>query len=542
VRLSPVRPSPLEARPARLSPAGPPTAHRTGVGLTARLLPRLTLPSDRNAWLALAALTAIVVAAVLLRFVDLAANPGGLYPDEAAEGLDAARLLHEPGYHPDFLVWFPSDAGREALFGYVVAGAFEVFGHSTLVLRETAAAFGVAGVLAIGRLGRRFGTWVGLAAAAYAAGALWLVCVSRDGYRNTIVPLFGAVALIALLNWSTHPGRRSALIAGAVTSLAALYTYQPLKLLPVLAVVWFLWLRRVDRGHYRQLRADAFAFAAAFLVVAAPMIAVAVTEPANYFGRAFVTSAVNPEVNTDYGLPAHVLRTVLMFGLVGDPSQQHNIASLPLLPLPLTAVAGFGMARLWRLRRDPSHSLILLALPVFLLPPLVAPEGTSPHYLRALGLAAPLGVTIGLGAAELVERARGRRGRPAGRVTTAAVGLTLAAVAVWSGVAYLSRPAALRYKDYSYALVYLAERAADHPGSAVVLDDYPATVVRFIDYDRLPAIFKPGDVISNPGSYSEILATYQMDIESAVGPQLGSRARAVAWDPSGAPTVWALDP
>lgn len=30
-----------------------------------------------------------MAAAIALRFIDLAANPGGLYPDEAAEGLDA---------------------------------------------------------------------------------------------------------------------------------------------------------------------------------------------------------------------------------------------------------------------------------------------------------------------------------------------------------------------------------------------------------------------------------------------------------------------
>ena len=113
--------------------------------------------SRRNAWPAIGALAAIVAVAVLLRFVDLAANPGGLYGDEAAEGLDAALLLHQPGFHPDFLVWFPDDAGREALFGYVVAGAFWLFGQSVLVLRATAAAFGVAGVLGIGVLGRRFG-------------------------------------------------------------------------------------------------------------------------------------------------------------------------------------------------------------------------------------------------------------------------------------------------------------------------------------------------------------------------------------------------
>ena len=309
------------------------------------------------------ALAAIAAAAIFLRFYDLAVNPGGLYGDEAAEGLDAWRLLHQPGFHADFGVWFTSDGGREALFAYVVAGVFNFAGASALALRATAAAFGVAGVLAIGHLGRRFGTWTGIVAAAWAAGSLWLVAVSRDGMRNTIVPFFGALALLALLHWAARPGRWSAILAGAVTSLAAVYTYQPLKLLPVLVIVWLVWLRRVDRPAYDRLRAGFVPFAVAFLVVAAPMIAVAVTNPLNYFGRVAGTSPFNPDVHTDAYPFIHVLRTLGMFGLTGDPNARHDVAALPLLPLPLSVVAGAGLVRLWRMRRDASHSLILLACP-----------------------------------------------------------------------------------------------------------------------------------------------------------------------------------
>ena len=496
----------------------------------------------RNTWLALGAVAAIVAAAIALRFVDLATNPGGLYPDEAAEGLDAAKLLHSQGFHADFGVWFPDDAGREALFAYVVAGAFAVFGQSALVLRETAAAFGVAGVLAIGWLGRRFGTWAGIVAAAWAAGSLWLVCVSRDGMRNTIVPLFGALALIALLNWAARPGRGAALIAGAVTSLAAMYTYQPLKLLPVLVVLWLLWLRRADRARCEELRAGAVPFAAAFLIVAAPMLAVAVTESPNYFGRAAATTALNSQLQTDSNPLVHVLRTIGMFGFAGDPNPRHDVAGLPLLPLPLAVLAGFGVARLWRMRRDPSHSLILLALPVFLAAPLIAMEGGSPHGLRTLGLAAPLGVAIGLGAVELVEQARRRWMRAAGNLAVAAVAVTLTAVAVWSGWTYLDRPIIDRYQAFSYPLASIADLAAAHPGSAVIMDDYAATDVLFLDFDGPPAVIAPGTAISNPGAYSMILAANRGDLIKALGADLGGRAAAVAWDPSGAPTVWAVVP
>ena len=488
------------------------------------------------------ALATIAVAAIVLRFYDLANNPGGLYGDEAAEGLDAWRLLHQPGFHADFGVWFTSDGGREALFAYVVAGVFHFAGATALALRATAAAFGVAGVLAIGHLARRFGVWTGVAAAAWAAGSLWLVAVSRDGMRNTIVPLFGALALIALLHWATRPGRGTAILAGAATSVAAMYTYQPLKLLPVLVVVWLLWLRRADRPTYERLRAGAVPFAAAFLVVAAPMLAVAVTDPTNYFGRAAATSALNPGVEADSNPIVHVLRTVAMFGLTGDPNARHDVAGLPLLPLPLTVVAAAGLVRLWRMRREASHALILLALPVFLLAPLVATEGGSPHFLRALGLAAPLGVAIGLGAAEIVDQVGRRRGRATGRLAIAAVAVTLTAVAVWSGWAYFTRPVADRYSAFSYPIVSLASYAAEHPGAAVILDGYSAMDVEFLDASQAVAIYPPGSSVVDPAAHPIYLALSVKDLATTLGPAAAARAEPIAWDPGGKPVVWAATP
>jgi hypothetical protein len=198
--------------------------------------------------------------------------------------------------------------------------------------------------------------------------------------------------------------------------------------------------------------------------------------------------------------------------------------------------------RMWRMRRDASHSLILLALPVFLVAPLVATEGGAPHALRTLGLAAPLGVAIGLGGVEFVERVRGRWGRAAGGLAIASVAVTLTAVAVWSGWAYLGRPVADRYDAFSYPLISLSDLAAEHPGSAVIVNDYTSMDVRFIDFDRTPAIIAPGSAISNPAAYSEILALSPDDLTKALGPDMGGRAVAVAWDPSGTPVVWAVVP
>jgi hypothetical protein len=124
----------------------------------------------------------------------------------------------------------------------------------------------------------------------------------------------------------------------------------------------------------------------------------------------------------------------------------------------------------------------------------------------------------------------------------AAVAVTLTAVAVLSGWAYLGRPVADRYQAFSYPVASLSDLAAQHPDSAVIVDDYTSMDVRFIDFDRPPAIIAPGAAMSNPTAYTEILALSRDDLTRALGPELGGRAVAVAWDPSGAPVVWAVVP
>ena len=72
-----------------------------------------------------AALVLLVAAAAALRLARLGDQPGGLFQDEAAEGLDAWRILHQPGFHPLF---FADDGGREVTFAYIVAAVLHLTG------------------------------------------------------------------------------------------------------------------------------------------------------------------------------------------------------------------------------------------------------------------------------------------------------------------------------------------------------------------------------------------------------------------------------
>jgi hypothetical protein len=477
-------------------------------------------------------LVATVAVAIVLRFAALDVNPGGLYVDEAAEALSAQRLLHEPGYRP---VFFPDGGGREALFGYLVAAAFGLVGDSVVVLRGVAAAIGVLAVGAIWFLGRRFGEVAALVGAGWAAGSLWLVCISRDGMRNMLVPLFGALALAALIAWQQRPGRASALLAGAATAIAALYTYQPLKLLPLLVVVWIWSVRRTDPTAYAGLRRTLAVAAGAFLVVATPMLVAAALDPSSYFGRAVGVSLVTNPISQ---LPEHWLRTLGMFAVTGDPNPRHNVGGTPLLGWLVAAVAAIGVAVLWRRRQDPAHALVLWSLPIFLIPPLLATEGGAPHFLRALGLAAPLSVSVGMGVAAIADWVEAHRGRTARTGVVAAAALGLMLLAFSSGAAYLSRPPADRYDAYDYALVALAE-AADS-GDIVIVDAYSSGVVRFMAAPDLPSFVEPGMALPDARAGTTVFALSLDELATALGAKALEAARVVATDPEGDPRVWAV--
>jgi len=492
---------------------------------------------DRHRWAIALALAVILLGAAGARLADLSTNPGGLNPDEGAEGISGRQILRDPTYRPVFII---EDAGREALYAYTVAAGFAIAGDSVLTLRTVAVLWGLAGLVAIWLIGRRFGTGAGLAAAAWAAGSLWLIAISRDGMRNTIVPFFCGIAFVALLGWHDRPSRRMSVLAGATLAISTLYTYQALKLLPFLALFWILWIRRSDPPTYRRLRGQGGWLVASFLVVGAPMIAFAISDPQDYLGRAIGVSAFNPAIALETNLADHVVRTLGMFAFFGDPNARHDVAALPMLSWPLALVFVVGLVVLWRNRNDARHSLVLLSLPMFLLPPLLATEGGSPHFLRALGLAVPVAITIGIGAQELARLLarllRANRLRFAPLLPAAALAAIFLVLGVSSAQTYLDRPVADREEAFTFNLVAMAQQAT--PADAVIATDFDALTIRYLHDDPEPTIVPPGQPVTGTTA-ARVLATSLEDLTAAVGAQRAGNATPIAWDVAGQPTVWA---
>ncbi len=430
---------------------------------------------------------------------------------------------------------------------------FKVFQSSVFTLRATSAGVGVAGVIAVYLATRRFGRAAALIAMGWTAGSLWMIAISRDGFENILTVTFGALALAAMLRWGDRPARTSAVTAGIAVALG-LWTYQPLKLLPLLAILWLLWMRARDRDRFSALLATWPWALVAFLVVAAPMIVTAITDASGYFGRAASVSAFYVGAGSPDSYPVHVLRTIGMFMVTGDPNERHDVNALPLLGPLLFIPFALGIWRCWRRRDDHGHALVLLGLAVFLLPPLIATEGFAPHFLRSLGLAPYVAACVGVGCVEIVGLARrfDPRVKRSNALTITHFGWSVCALAVTgvgiaSAVTYVNRPILDRYSPFTFADVALAGAAVNNatdggPSTLLILDSYDAMDVQFLDAGRVPTIIQPMRAVGNPAIYSLVVAPSLADIAAAVGAPLAAGARVVATDPTGTPVAYEVVP
>jgi hypothetical protein len=490
------------------------------------LMARSRLP--KRLLLATAVLAVLACAAVARLVPLLHGQPGGLYPDEASEGITALRILADPAYRPVFI---DENGGREALFAYLVAATFHFFTGPTVAgIRVTSTLVGLAGIAAAWPLLRRYGVVAALAGIVWMAGSPWLIATSVLGLRNGLTVPFAGLAAAALLAWSDRPGRRFAFLAGLVAG-AGLWTYQPLKLTPLLVGAWLLWLRRADRPLFDQLWAGRLWFVFGYVVAAAPYLWTMVTDPLNYFGRIAGVSALSP------GMPhttllTHSLQTLGMFFVAGDPNPRHDISGLPLLLWPLPLLAALGLWRLVRERRDHTSGLVLIGLVVYLLPPVYAVEGGAPHLQRSLALAPFVAVLVGVGVVEAVRLAR-RAGRGYAAVAAAGCAAALLLTGVYGGLAFAFRPLSERYAAFDFHTVALAAAGAQ-PNTAVIVNAYDAQSVRFLDGPAIP-ILAPG---SNAPPGFGLAALNLNDLP----PDARASATVYARDPNGDPAVWVVPP
>ncbi len=352
-----------------------------------------SVPEPMKCWTLLWPALGVAALAFFLRVYLLPYVPFGWHPDEATKGLLARDLLAGKCCP----VFFSAFTGREALYVYLEAGAFALFGEGMFAGRLLSAFIGTLTVALTYALGKiLFGRRVGLLTAALLAVSLWHLIASRNGYRAVLQPLVQLSVLWPLfLGWRVAPGRvwRYFVVAGFFLGLTQ-YTYTAARAFPVLVgsillLALALSPSRVTR-YWRQLMLMVLVAFVVFL----PLGIHFYRHPIDFYGRAAQISVFTPSWagGDPWGrLRQSLKETARMFTVWGDPNYRFNIAGRPVFGAADGALFYGGLlVGLWLAVRNKglrrlTYAALFLWLGIMLVPMVLSAEGL-PYYQRAIGI------------------------------------------------------------------------------------------------------------------------------------------------------------
>ena len=358
-------------------------------------------------------LSALAIAA-FYRLYRLDEIPIGLWRDEAANGLDALRVLQ--GDRP---IFFEANNGREPLFIYLQAASVGLLGRRPFSLRIVSAIVGTITVAVTYFMVREL-VWstgrstrcVSALTAMWLALSYWHINLSRLGLRAILLPLVASLSFFFLWRgWNQRvvsdpraPGRSQRFLPWFVGSGALLgltfYTYLASRLLPfvLLAFLGNLSSRGQTSGPGKNsprtfrsiISSPGSAFAALGLtavLVAAPLASYFVDHPDMFWKRpAQLLGPTGPVGQSLVVAFAKNLATqAAIFGIASDPHRMFNPAGRPMFDVFTLLFFIVGVLVSLRHWRTVPYRFALLWLCVMLLPAALSSEGL-PHSLRGIGV------------------------------------------------------------------------------------------------------------------------------------------------------------
>lgn len=366
--------------------------------------------------------------ALFFRTFLLTQMPGGLFPDEAANGLDIN--LMEQGHLQPF---YERGNGREALFFYMIWGAVKVLGRSPLAHHLTSALVGMGAVLLCYLATKKIfnyyspqnatgvtdelpgesdttagrATVVALLALFLMATSSWHTVLSRTAFRANTIPLFTGLTFWALFSIAQAKTKARAyawsVLAGASFGLG-FYSYIAYRIMVPLVAILIFWpfLANIKldglKTTFKKYTTLALVGIVSACIVLIPIGRYFYTHPDAFIGRSGQVSVFSPGLNKGdlMGTILEVSRlSFLGYFTEGDLNWRHNISGYPFLsPLvsPFFAlgllIVLYGAVRYFfgprKHARFLPHFILTGWFFSFLVPVITTAEGI-PHGLRSIG-------------------------------------------------------------------------------------------------------------------------------------------------------------
>ncbi len=349
--------------------------------------------------------TALLLLAFFLRIYRLESLPIGLYPDEAANGVDALHAIET--HH--FELFYPANFGREGLFINLQALSLWLFGNTMVALKLCSVLFGTFTVLGLFLLGRELfhRTSAGLSAAFMIATSYWAINFSRIGFRAIMTSFLLAFAFFFFFRGLRTQKKTDFLISGLIFGLG-LHTYIAFRVAPLILILLLPALMLSYEHFLRRFWKHGLTFILGAFIAAAPMLYhFFVSHPEDFESRSLHISVFSPDVNHG-NLPETLTRTfatsLIKYNFLGDQNWRHNYPPYPILDpivgtLFLTGffILFFQLFQLLYRRFRHNDRDFRLVINVFLfgsffsmlVPEFLTDEGL-PHALRSIGTQMPV--------------------------------------------------------------------------------------------------------------------------------------------------------
>lgn len=373
---------------------------------------------------------------VRLQYLDI--SPPEMTSDHVEKLLDAQQVAQG-----EYRVFMEQNGGRESAQFYLLALLDKLPGITLdfmalkiLAVLEaliTIPIFWWLGREWIGPRDQRLGNLFGLTLALVLALAYWHQELSRIALRIVLTPLVGSLLLIYLVRMMRFNHRADYIKAGMVLGFG-LYTYQAVRMMPLLVIAAVAIAVLFNVRHWRTMRSYALNFVvlvAVSFVIFMPLFRYSVQYPQFFWSRTsgrllgpeqierinevgqvvLETPTLNDRLTAMSEnlsqLAENMVNALLMFNYRGDVIYLHNVPDYPHLDPLLGAllIVGVGGWLVWMVRRrDPADWLLLPGILILLLPTAlsIALPRENPSATRASGALPLVMILVAFGAVTLL--------------------------------------------------------------------------------------------------------------------------------------------
>lgn len=368
----------------------------------------------------LVVLALILALAFTVRIYHIETIPAGLYPDEAANGVDAIHAIETNS----FKLFYTTNFGREGLFINLQAFSIAIFGNTLIGLKLWSILFGTFSVLGIYLLGKELfhRRITGLLAAFMLATSYWAINFSRIGFRAIMTTFVLSFSFYFFFRGFRTRKLSDFLFSGLFFGLG-LHTYIAFRVAPLILIILLPALLLSYENFLRRFWKHTALFLFAAFIAASPMLYhFFISHPEDFASRTSHVSVFSAENNHGdlFGTLAKTFSlSLIKYNFFGDQNWRHNYPPYPILdPFVGTFfLAGFLFV-IWqtitllgrRLREGDRDTrlvtdfFLLGSFFVMLIPEFLTNEGL-PHALRSIGTQMPVFLMAALAAFWIVRKA-----------------------------------------------------------------------------------------------------------------------------------------